>query len=297
MRKQLTSGLWLTVFLTIWCLTSFAQTPTTPVVPIPGTPAAGPPTSDNPANRAPATGTPTDTAVKPRVLKSVFGTVATDSVPVSPNSSKQKAGVPTTNADSVRVGDSSLTAGGDSLQQGTDTTQLSEKQNAEIRKIIPRKATIRSLMFPGLGQAYNRQYYKIPFVYAGFAVVVYDIIKFTGNYNEYLAGYSEAFNLPELAAGQTTYANGLTFRGAIVRGETRDLSYLKRNSEFWRRNRDFNIILGVLLWGLQAVEANVAAHLKTFDISDNISATWKPTLLPSSAGVVPGVRLTFNFDH
>lgn len=229
--------------------------------------------------------TPADTSTKPRVLKSVFGTVATDSVPVGPNSSRQKVGVPVPNNGSVKVGESELTTAGDSLAQRADTLPLSDRQNAAIRKIIPRKATLRSLMLPGLGQAYNRQFYKIPFIYAGFAATTYFIIRYTDNYNEYLAGYSEAYN------------STLPAKTAIVRGQVRGVQQLKQASDFWRRNRDLNILLTVLLWGVQAVEANVAAHLKTFDISDDISATWKPAMLPSVGGMVPGVRLTFNFKH
>ena len=229
--------------------------------------------------------TPTDTTTKPRVLKSVFGTVATDSVPVGHNSSRQKAGIPVPANSTIQVGGSELTTAGDSLAQAADTLQLSVRQNAAIHKIIPRKATIRSLMLPGLGQAYNRQYYKIPFIYAGFGIIVYDIITFTGTYNEYLDGY------------KTAYYSTATTKTAVVRGRELTVQQLKQQSDFWRRNRDLNVLLGVLLWGLQAVEANVAAHLKTFDISDDISATWKPTLLPTVGGLAPGVRLTFNFKH
>ncbi len=227
--------------------------------------------------------TPADTATKPRVLKSVFGTVATDSVPAGPNSSRQKAGVPVPANGTIQVGESELTTAGDSLANIADTLQLSARQNAAIHKIVPRKATIRSLMLPGLGQAYNRQYYKIPFIYIGFGIITYDIITFTGTYNEYLTGYKNAY-----------YSTAKT---AAVRGRELTVQQLKQQSDYWRRNRDLNVLLGVLLWGLQAVEANVAAHLKTFDISDDISATWKPTLLPTAGGVAPGVRLTFNFKH
>lgn len=268
MRNRLKRCYWLLILLTGWSLALFAQTPA-----------------------------PADTSVKPRVLKSIFGTVATDSVPVGPNSSRQKVDLPATGGDSIRVGESVLTTGGDSLRPGTDTLQLSARQNAAIRKIIPKKATIRSLIFPGLGQAYNHQYYKMPFVYAGFAVILYDIIHFTANYNQYLTGYREAYNLPDTLAKGQTYPNGQAYKNAIVDGKIYAIPQLKQGSDFWRRNRDLNIILGVALWGLQAVEANVAAHLKTFDISEDISATWKPILFPSSVGVVPGVRLTFTFKH
>ncbi len=59
-----------------------------------------------------------------------------------------------------------------------DTNQISPKQEAAIRKIIPRQATLRSLILPGLGQAYNGQYYKIPFIYGGFGAVGYFFVRY-----------------------------------------------------------------------------------------------------------------------
>lgn len=232
---------------------------------------------------------PADTSTKPRVLKSIFGTVATDSVPVGPNAIREKAATPLPSDAVIRTSKSVVLPDGDSLRLTPDTVQLSARQNAAIHKIIPKKATIRSLMFPGLGQAYNRQYYKMPFIYAGFAVIGYDIVTFTNNYNAYIAGYRTAYYSPTPTTGQ--------YKTAVVFGKELTVTQLKQASDFWRRYRDFNVILGVLLWGLQAVEANVAAHLKTFDISDDISATWKPTLLPTPGGMAPGIRLTFNFNH
>ncbi len=70
-----------------------------------------------------------------------------------------------------------------------DTAYTTAKQEARIHKIIPKQATIRSVMLPGLGQAYNRQYYKIPFIYVGFGVMGYLFVKYRGLAKEAETGY------------------------------------------------------------------------------------------------------------
>ncbi len=70
-----------------------------------------------------------------------------------------------------------------------DTTYVTAKQEAKIHKIIPKKATMRSVMLPGLGQAYNRQYYKIPFIYVGFGVMGYLFVRYRGLAKEAETGY------------------------------------------------------------------------------------------------------------
>lgn len=64
----------------------------------------------------------------------------------------------------------------------------------------------------------------------------------------------------------------------------------------YRRNRDYSWIGFGLGWTLFAVEANVAAHLKTFDISDDISMKWSPTVIPGGGMYTAGVKLSLNFN-
>ena len=143
-------------------------------------------------------------------------------------------------------------------------------------------------MLPGLGQIYNRQYYKLPFVYGGFGILIYNIINFNKRYKLYEAGYAQAFH--------STISATVPYKEAVVNGKPYGVQQLKQASDGYHNYRDLNVILTVAFWGIQAVEANVAAHLKTFDLSDDLSLDWKPTLLLSpTTGVIPGIRLTFNF--
>jgi Family of unknown function (DUF5683) len=169
-----------------------------------------------------------------------------------------------------------------------DTTQVTPKQEAAIRKIIPRKATFRSLMLPGLGQAYNRQYYKIPFIYAGFGAVGYFFVRYRGLANEAETGYRQ------LLYGD---ADGTKVTEVVIgTGVFRSSAQAKSAYDFYRRYRDMNIILAVVIYAVNAVEANVAAHLKTFDLSDDISMRVEPTVLPMpGTGLVPGIRVAWTF--
>lgn len=189
----------------------------------------------------------------------------------------------------IRVGSSELIPDDSTSLAGADTLRINPKQQAEIRRIIPRKATIRSLMLPGLGQIYNRQYWKLPFIYGG---AVGAVLAFQWNqrrYSEYLAGYQEAFT-------QTAVNPLYGVKTAVVRGHVLSVAQLKQATSQIRQQRDLTVILFAAGWALNAVEANVAAHLKTFDLSDDISLKVRPNVLPvPGVGFVPAVRVAMTF--
>lgn len=195
-------------------------------------------------------------------------------------------------ADSIRVGRSVLTtetAAIDSL----GATPLSKKQETIRRTIIPRQATIRSIILPGLGQYYVRDYWKIPLVYAGLGVSIYFLIDNNRQYLKYENAYRVAYNDNSNGKG-----NGKAFVFVRSRGAELELTVpiLKQQTSIYRGYRDLNVILTLAIWALNAVEANVAAHLKTFDLSDDLTLRVQPNLHPTITGTsVPGVRLTFNF--
>lgn len=186
----------------------------------------------------------------------------------------------------VLVNDSTQRAERDSLTFTSDTTQVTAQQEAAIRKIIPRQATLRSLVLPGLGQAYNKQYYKIPFIYAGFGVMGYLFVRYRGLAQQAADGYGTL--LYDSTATQVIINEQILTKTNV--------STAKAYYDLFRRYRDLNILLSIALWGLNIVEANVAAHLKTFDLSDNISMRVQPAVLPMPGfGMAPGVRIALTF--
>ncbi len=208
----------------------------------------------------------------------------------------------------IKVGNSVLVPDSTTLDK-PDTVRLTAKQEAQIRRIVPKKATIRSLMLPGLGQAYNRQYYKIPFIYAGFGVMGYLFVKYSKLANEAATGYrlllygtkiSGAYSVSLNSTSNPSIVGSVSIPAqyekpdfVLIDGyQVRTTATAKNAYDTYRRYRDLNVILSVALWGINIVEANVAAHLKTFDLTDDISMRVEPNVLP---GFIPGVRVAFTF--
>jgi hypothetical protein len=162
-------------------------------------------------------------------------------------------------------------------------------------KIIPRVSTIRSLIFPGLGQAYNRQYWKLPLVAGAFVS-----LGMIANYNQVrYQKYRAFYYIVSPRADDPSYVPPQTVSVVYEDGLARDLdvNQLKRINDGFRRNRDFTYIGMFVAWAFNVVDANVSAHLKTFDVSDDISLRVKPVLDfdPLSKGIVSSLTLSFNF--
>ena len=162
-------------------------------------------------------------------------------------------------------------------------------------KIIPRQATLKSLMIPGWGQYYNRQYWKLPLVAGAFVT-----LGMIANYNHVrYKKYREYYYVVSPHPDDPTYKPPTTVPVPYEDGVTRDLdvNQLKRINDGFRRNRDFTYIGMALAWALNVVDANVSAHLKTFDVSDDLSLRVKPIMDfdPLSQGLVSGLTLSFNF--
>ena len=168
-------------------------------------------------------------------------------------------------------------------------------------------------MLPGLGQAYNGQYYKIPFIYAGFAATGYFFVRYRGLAREAENGYRQLLYgrvaVPEQSVNSVSGVPASITRTVIIPAKNekveqvlingrvfRTTTQAKAAYDFYRRYRDLNIILSVVIYAVNAVEANVAAHLKTFDLSDDISMRIEPTVMPMpGTGLVPGIRVAFTF--
>jgi len=127
----------------------------------------------------------------------------------------------------------------------------------------PKKAAIMSACLPGLGQAYNHKYWKIPIVYAGLGTFGYLTLLMNSQYKDYKAAYilrtdgdsNTIDDKPEYTDGQ-----------------------LKENVDFYRRYRDMNAVITAAFYALNIIDAVVDAHLFTFDVSDNISFQIIPSI-------------------
>jgi hypothetical protein len=167
------------------------------------------------------------------------------------------------------------------------------KKTDTVKKHSPRKAALYSAVLPGLGQAYNKKYWKIPLAWAAVGIPITLFFDNQKWYNRTRYGLAVVANN---TAGNTSQA-GLDSM-ARVHPKLRPLvdakaegSLLRYRNEF-RKDMDYSILFTLLLWGLNVVDATVDAHLKGFNVSDDLSLKIKPSLLP---GNVPGITFAFNF--
>lgn len=122
----------------------------------------------------------------------------------------------------------------------------------------PRIASRRSAIIPGWGQIYNDSWWKVPILYTGFGVAAYFIGVNEGNRNDNLAF------LAEEEAKTSPNAN-------LIR-------IYSRRADNWRKNRDKVILTIVGIYALQIIEATVDAHLKGFNVDENLALNIKPKL-------------------
>jgi len=167
----------------------------------------------------------------------------------------------------------------DSLSVQTTSTQIDSNKlriDSKYEPLAPSKAAFYSAVLPGLGQAYNGSYWKIPLVYAGLGAGVYfyiqndnEFTKYRDAYKRRLAGYSDD-----------------EFQGRIS-----DQGLIQAQKQF-RKNKEISIFFTVIWYALNIVDANVEAHLKQFNISENLSV--KPDYKHNDLGQNANYGLSLN---
>lgn len=159
-----------------------------------------------------------------------------------------------------------------------------------VFKPNPTKAVIYSAIFPGLGQIYNRKYWKLPIVYGGFLGLTYAV---TWNGNQ-LSDYSEAYKAimssdPKSPENRPKWEPYLRYGQNIDEMTVDEIKNqfekpFQRKKDYFRRNRDLSIIGMVALYGLCMIDAYVDAQLFEFDISPDISMKVEPTMMSVGNG-------------
>jgi hypothetical protein len=151
--------------------------------------------------------------------------------------------------------------------------------------IIPhsaRKAAIYSAILPGLGQAYNKKYWKIGIIVAGTGALIYSLNFSQGLYKNYKSELiKRQQNLGDLNPELNLYSD----------------ANLNELQSYYRRNRDLSIIGMFLLYALNIVDANVDGHLFDFDVSEDLSLKISPSPFNIYAGNTrgSGVSISLNF--
>jgi len=163
-----------------------------------------------------------------------------------------------------------------------------------------------AVAFPGLGQIYNRKYWKIPVVYAGFGGLIFSIGYNASNYTKYMKAYQDFTDaIPETKSYLELIKDEASTYDPVLHPDTylpSNASYYKdgmlRMVDRFKRYRDLSYI-GIAAWYLVSIlDANVDASLFNYDISDNLDIAVAPVQVPLpgsllGAGINLSVKVNF----
>jgi hypothetical protein len=190
------------------------------------------------------------------------------------------------------------------FQQNIIAQDTSLVVRTPVKKITkdPLRATMLAAVFPGMGQVYNRKYWKIPLVYAGFGGLAYSIGSNSSNYRTYMKAYQDfTDNIPETRSYQQLEGLKGVDPAAYDRvTNPQTYSYYKdqmlRLIDYYKRYRDLSYI-GLGAWYLISIlDANVDASLFNYDVSDNLDLAIMPVQIPVGDGIMfAGVNVSFRY--
>lgn len=157
----------------------------------------------------------------------------------------------------------------DSAAALTEKKKLSRYDSA-FKAHSPKKAAIRSAILPGLGQIYNKKYWKLPIVYGALGISGGIFLYNFKNYRDTRFAYRVKYNMRVNRTDSASYDQ--------IKDNLKPLSEesLRFYRNQFRRDIDYSAIFILVLWGLNVVDAAVDAHLKSFDVSPDLSLRFKP---------------------
>lgn len=144
------------------------------------------------------------------------------------------------------------------------------KKIREPRVYNPGKAALRSALLPGLGQIYNRKYWKVPIVYAGLGITGGIFVYNLQNYRDTRFAYRVKYNMRVSGTDSALFVQ--------IKDVLKPLSEssLRSYRDQFRRDIDYSVVFFLIMWGLNVVDAAVDSHLKSFDVSPDLSFQFKP---------------------
>lgn len=174
--------------------------------------------------------------------------------------------------------DQSINALRDSSTTVVDSTQIDSQTDSLLKAHNPTRAAIYSAVIPGLGQVYNKKYWKAPIPYVGFGIAIYFLENNLKNLKYYRQSYLYANDGDPTTINESGYSNSSLLKAITLYKKWRDLSYIS---------------LGAI-YVLNIVDAYVDAHLFYFDISEDISmhiAPFVPLAGKASVGLTLSLKL------
>ncbi len=152
-----------------------------------------------------------------------------------------------------------------SFQDTLTVENAREEESIKEFRPDPRKASMYSAVLPGMGQIYNRKYWKVPLVYGGFAALTW----YTVFAHDEFVRYRNAHNFRTDGNPETIdeFADDLRYTEAI----------LTRFKDYYRRQRDRAIIWTALFYAINIIDATVDAHMFEFDVSEDLGMKIGPS--------------------
>lgn len=154
----------------------------------------------------------------------------------------------------------------------------------EYDPLAPSRAAFYSAVLPGLGQAYNKSYWKIPVIYAGMAAGVYFYKKQNDDYNRFRNAYKR-----RLAGYTDDEFYGPGSEPAISNDR------LINAQKSAQKNKSVSVIVTIVFYLLNVVDANVDAHLRQYEVSEDLSLQPNFEMNPFNSQMQYGMSLSYRF--
>lgn len=133
----------------------------------------------------------------------------------------------------------------------------------------PHKAAVRSAILPGLGQIYNHSYWKLPIIYGALGTTTYIFQYNLKNYKELKFAYAARYKAAQANPDSTDY---LKLKRVY---QIAPITSIRSYRDEVRRDIDYSVLVFLVFWGLNIIDASVDAHLKTFDVSPDLGLQFK----------------------
>jgi hypothetical protein len=158
--------------------------------------------------------------------------------------------------------------------------QDSSSVKTSVKQHSPQKATLYSALFPGLGQVYNKKYWKLPIIYGAGGAFAYYV----------------GFNQQKYKKFKDALYNGPPDQPALIDGTYYDWDVLENGRDYYRRYRDLSALGVALIYFLNVVDAMVDAHFFYYDVSDDLTMKVEPAIIenPGMTAAV-GFRINLGF--
>ncbi|MGY5846975.1 DUF5683 domain-containing protein [Salegentibacter sp. HM20] len=153
-----------------------------------------------------------------------------------------------------------------------------EEEYEPYDPLAPARAAFYSAILPGLGQAYNKKYWKIPIAYGGLATGIYFYINNDKEYNRFRDAYKDRL------AGRPNELDGRITNDGLLRAQ-----------RFYRRNKEISLLVTAGVYILNIIDANIDAHLRQFNVSEDLSLHPKMNFDEFSGKTRYGLSLNYSF--